>query len=484
MATITYNNRSVGNATSMITFTDIPNILKVSDSNAGSTTSVLFQLNGNLASVSHTEPWYITVMGETISSVDSFKDAYNKNFFVSQSNVTTAASITKAFRNCPALAANFKIVHDGNKIRFTARAIGKFDVPISSNISTTYLTRSVTQGSATSPLNGSKIDVDVYVGYGGMMTNYVTSLEKNFYNGEAAFDMSPVLTTFSKNGVVTPYWFSVSAINSSGEYVDVGNVSTNYITGGYMVNQGQKYLPLSTRIMIAQNYSRGTEKSVDNNTLLYVYGNSIPLSFYSSTTGDTAHFDINYLNSAYESIGGADFNYTRGSNPLNNAEIPLSSTLMKDSFYVDVEVESTGETIRYNIIKPIKATEYYQRILWRNSYGGVSFFDFTGQKTESRDLDVETYQKNIFDYYTDPRNELEKVYNNNVKYTVTLKSHLFENDGKYIFNDLLQSPEVWTERNGEQYAIIVDSINVDETDRNNIYEATLKFHYSQEPSLI
>ena len=67
---------------------------------------------------------------------------------------------------------------------------------------------------------------------------------------------------------------------------------------------------------------------------------------------------------------------------------------------------------------------------------------------------------------------------------MTLKSHLFENDGKYVFNDLLQSPEVWTVRNGEEYAIIVDSISVDESDRNNIFEATLKFHYSQEPSLI
>lgn len=484
MATITYNNRSVGNANNLVTFTDIPNILKVSDTDNGSKQSISFTFSGNLAGVSHTEPWYISILGETITSVDSFADAYNKNFFVSQSNNSTAASVARAFRNCPILVANYVITHNNANVTLKARNIGNFSVSIDTNISTTYLPRSITQGSASSPLHGCKVDVDVYVGYGGMMGNYVTSLEKNFYNGEAAFDMSPVLTTFSKNGVVTPYWFSVSAINSSGEYVDIGNVSTNYITGGYMVNQGQKYLPLSTRIMIAQNYSRGTEKSVANNTLLYVYGNSIPLSFYSSTTGDTAHFDINYLNSAYETIGAADFNYTIGNNPLNNAEIPLSSTLMKDSFYVDVEVESTGETIRYNVIKPIKATEYHQRILWRNSYGGISFFDFTGQKTETRDLEIETYQKSIFDYYTDSRNELEKVYNNEVKYQVTLKSHLFENDGKYVFNDLLQSPEVWTVRNGEEYAIIVDSISVDETDRNNIFEATLKFHYSQEPSLI
>ena len=32
------------------------------------------------------------------------------------------------------------------------------------------------------------------------------------------------------------------------------------------------------------------------------------------------------------------------------------------------------------------------------------------------------------------RNELEKVYDNDVEYQVTLRSHLFEEDGKYVFN--------------------------------------------------
>ena len=136
------------------------------------------------------------------------------------------------------------------------------------------------------------------------------------------------------------------------------------------------------------------------------------------------------------------------------------------------------------MIKPVKATEYYQRILWRNSYGGISFFDFTGQKSETREAEIQTYQKNIFGYYTDQLNELEKVYDNQINYSVTLKSHLFENDGKYIFNDLMQSPFVWTEINGEKYAIIIDSVNVDEVDKNNIYEASVKYRYSQEPSLI
>ena len=477
---ITYNNRSTANAFNLITFTDIPNILKVTQTESGNKQVISLIFNGNLASVSHTEPWYITIMGETISSVDSFSDAINRNFYLSSSNNSMAASVARALRNCPSILTVYTIQHEGNEVELVSRAVGTYDVTILTNISTTYLTRTITQGSSTAfPLYNAKVDVDVMSG-----GKYITTLEKNFYGEEVAFDMSPVLTTLAKGGKTVPYSFILSTIqNDNGMYSELGRVSTNYITQGYMVNQGRKYITLGNSAVVAQNYSRGTDKEQSNNTLLYVYGNSIPFSFYSQ--GSSLAIDIHYLNSAFESVGGADFNYTKTSSDLlANTEIPLSNTLLRDSFYVDIEIEQTGETIRYNVIKPIKAAEYYQRILWRNSYGGVSFFDFTGQKTETRDLDVETYQKSIFDYYIDPRNELEKVYDNKVKYTVTLKSHLFENDGKYIFNDLMQSSEVWTERNGEQYAIIIDSVSVDETDRNNIFEASVKFHYSQEPSLI
>lgn len=483
MANITYNNTNLSN---LVTFTDVPNILKVTWNNSGNKQIVSLIFNGNLYSVPQPSEgyWYIQIFGETITSVDDYANAINKNFYVSPLNNSTAASVARALRNCPTIVANYTIAHEGNEVELVAREIGAFDTPIQTNISTTYMTRTIAQGSlSTGSLNGCKIDVDV-IGNGA----YITTLEKNGYNGEAAFDMSPVLTTLAERGKTVPYWFLVSTINKSGEYSELARTSTNYITQGYMVNQGQKYLPIGSSATNAQNYSRGADRSglgIVNNTILYVYGNSIPYSFYTTATNGTEYIDVHYRNSAFEEVGSSDFNYAiQGGNRLQNATVPLSSTFMGDAFYVDVENEQTNEVIRYNVIKPIKATEYYQRILWRNSYGGVSFFDFTGQKTETRDLEVATYQKSIFDYYTDTRNELEKVYNNEVKYQVTLKSHLIENDGKYIFNDLLQSPEVWTEVNGEEYAIIIDSISVDETDRNNIYEATVKFHYSQEPSLI
>lgn len=265
----------------------------------------------------------------------------------------------------------------------------------------------------------------------------------------------------------------------------LGDVPQNHITEGYMVNQGNKFLVLGNNVIFAQNVSRGAEKDTSNNTILYVYGDTIPVSFYINDTG-YVDIDVEYLNSAFEVIGGNDAPYTNtdASNKLKDLYIGLNGTYMREAFYVDVIFRDTGQVIRYSVIKPLKATEYHQRILWRNSYGGISFFDFTGQRSETRDLEVETYNKNIFGYYSDQKNQLEMVYDNDVKYTVTLKSHLIENDGKYVFNDLIQSPEVWTEVNGQQYGIILDSVSVEETDRNNIYEAIVKYHYSQKPSLL
>lgn len=483
MATITYNNRSSSNAKNLVTFTDIPNILKVTDASGGTKQTISLTFNGNLAGVLHTEPWTITIQGETISSVDTFDKAINKSFFVSQSNNTTAVSAARALRNCPNIAALYTVQQYQNGIILTAKDIGSFTVTVDSNISSTYLTRIVTQGSSQSQLVGSKIDVDVYNG-----SEYITTLEKNFYNGEAAFNMSPVLTTFAKRGKTEDYLFRVNTISQSGDYQVLGTVGTNYISQGYMCNQGNKYFPLTTLEIPAQNFSRGTDKDSWNNTILYLYGNSIPFSFYTNSQS-VSHIDVVYRNSAFERIGAFDWNdsqaHATSDNYLVTTYIPLNTDTLKNSFYVDVKFETQQDFVRYNVIKPLKATEYYQRIYWRNSYGGVSFFDFTSAKTETRDLETTTYQKNIFDYYTDSRNELEKVYNNEIKYNVTLKSHLFENDGKYVFNDLAQSPEVWTEINGEIYAIIMESVSVDElNDRNNIYEATVKYRYSMTPSII
>lgn len=481
--TITYNGHV--RPSSLITYTDIPNILKVEDTAAGSNASFRITVNNGFDGVtSYDGQWYISILGDTITNVINPENAISKNFFISSLNTTTAASICRALRNCPTIAASFNVTNSGNTVTIEAKVIGPiwsitqnyFDT----NIPSDYIQSFHEEGTASSSLFGSKINVDIYSG-----DNYITTLEKNYYGEEVAFNLSPVLSSISEVGKTTPYRAEISYINRNGYYDRISDLPTNYSVVGYMVNQGYKFQYLDRTSLVAQNVLRGDNRDVYNNSILYVYEPSINLSFY-RTVLDT-EIDVFYLDSAFNEIYSFDYHFssTDSDNYIKDAVIPLSGNAFNDAYYVDIKFENNPEqTIRYNVIKPLKMTEYCQRVYFRNSYGGISFFDFTGAKTETRDLDVMTYEKNIFDYYTTDMNALEKVYDNSVKYSVTLKSHLIEKDGKYIFNDMLQSPQAWVMKNGEKYEIIIDSISVDETSNNDIYEATLKYRYSQVPSLI
>lgn len=490
---ITYNGLNTSDATELICFTDIPNILKVEDNGGGTYANLTLTFQGNLAStVTKDGQYYITFLGETITNVRTVSDAINRNFFISSTNNVTAAYVAKAFRNCPTIAANFRVQHNGTTVKLIARNVGTVwgnasDV-FQRNIANTYLSATVTDGTSYADLYGAKIDVDIYKGES--YDEYVTTLEKNYYGSECAFDLSPVLTTLAERGYANPYSIKVTSLKGD-SYNIIGSLEENYITQGYMCNQGDKYISLNALngVMVAENFGRGTERSYLNNTLLYVYGTKIPLSLYKDNAlGVTVTINYTDSDNTVLTSNTTTFNMQYPSYRLWNFTIDLApntafSEWFKKSTYIDLQIGGEG-IVRYNVIKPLKATEYYQRVYWRNSYGGVSFFDFTGQKTETRDLETSTYQKSIYDYYDDPRNELDKIYDNKIKYSVTLKSHLFENDGKYVFNDLMQSSEAWTEINGQEYAIIIDTVSVEESDRNNIYEATVKYHYSQEPSLI
>lgn len=472
---------NLGTNRALFTFTDVPNILSLKEpNNTGGVASVTLTFQGIL--YGQTSPdgyWYITLDDNTIIGVNNYQDAVNRNFLVSNSNQSTAASVARALRNCPTVAANYLVQHQGQQVIVTAREGGLWYPNLKTNIPTQYLDKTIRNGSDKTVPDGTIINVDVFANGA-----YKTTLEKNFYNGECNFNMSPVLTTFAEYGKTVPYYFRISQI-TRGQYNLLTTTEDSYITPGYMVNQGQPFLQVTNNVQLAQNVKRGTPKAVSNNSILYVYNPSITISFYQNTPG-SQFIDVIYRNSALQEIHSADVTFTSSdSSKLKTHTINLNESWLRDSFYVDVYFEQTGETIRYNVIKPLKATEYCQRVYFRNSYGGTSFFDFTGQRQEEKTFTTMTYNTSIFDYYDEySKHTLEKIYDRDVTYTVSLKSHLIEKDGTYIFNDMIQSTDVWTVINGETYSIIIDSLDVQETQNNDIFEATIKYHYSQTPSLI
>ena len=471
---ITYNNLS--SPSNILTFTEIPNILKISENVTGTKCTIQFMMgNGLRQTVTGDSQYYITLFGETISNVMSPENTNNKRFYISDDAESTAMSIARALRNCGGLNADFDIFGNGSTVEIIAKSIGKKITTanyLQRNIPGDKMSVSVQDGSSTSILFNSKIQVDVYNSNESSVNNFITTLEKNWYGDECAFDMSPVLSTFSEYGQTQPYTFVLNVFRDNGEWQNQGTVSGN-TTIGYHANQSDKY-KYAQGAQILLNKNRGTNGTM----ILYTYNNVIPYSVLCGIDTGGWNVKVSVKDSAFNEVYANTSTSSRTtSNMIVDTNATIPQTAIKNGYYVDITIGT--QTTRFNIIKPLKSTEYYQRILWRNEYGGISFFDFTGSRSESDSVDIETYEKNIFDYHDNNEFERKMIYKNDYKKTVSLTSHLLEEDGKWIFNSLMRSKKVWTTINGKTYYIIPKSIDVQEDQTyNNIYTAKLTYDYS------
>lgn len=471
---ITYNNLS--SPSNILTFTEVPNILKISENVTGTKCTIQFMIGNNLRqTVSADSQYYITLFGETVSNVMSPTEARNKCFYISDDAESTAMSIARALRNCGGLNADFDIFGNGGTVEIIAKTIGKKITTanyLQRNIPVQYMGVSVQDGNSYSILFNSKIDIDVYDSASVNVSNYITTLEKNWYGDECAFDMSPVLTTFSEYGQTKPYAFVINVFREDGEWQNQGTV-TGSTTIGYHTNQSDKY-KYAQGVQMLLNKNRGTNGTM----ILYTYNNVIPYSVLCGSDTGGWNVTVSVKDSAFNEVyANTSTGRRTTSNMIVDTNATIPQTAMTSGYYVDITIGT--QTTRFNIIKPLKATEYYQRIQWRNEYGGISFFDFTGSRSESDSVDIETYEKNVFDYYDNEYFERKMIYSNDYKKTVSLKSHLMEEDGKWIFNSLMRSKKVWTTVNGKVYYIIPKSIDVEEDQQyNNIYTAKLTFEFS------
>ena len=461
---ITYNG-IFSPSSSILTFTEVPNILSISEDISGTKGVFTFSFYGNLKStVISNGQYHITFLDETVTNVTSAQNAMNKRFFISQDTTATAASLARALRNCSSIAAQFNVIHSTNQVTLEAKTIGQIWVNypnyFETNIPSQYMSANGTDGTAYSDLFGAKIQIDVYTG--NSTNQYVTTLEKNFYGDECAFDMSPVLATIGEYGTTQKYKFHLGIISDSGSYYSPDNIFGN-VTPGYQANQSDRYMYMSTPTILL---------NTNRNQIRYVYGQTIPFTIIGSgsttisyTVKDSA---MDTLTTATESVSAT----------FTDHEYTIPQSVYNDVSYVDIT--SNNKTWRFKVIKPLKATEYYQRILWRNEYGGIEFFDFTGKRSETDSVDIETYEKNIFDFYTNPSYELKKIYKNDAKKQVKVASHLLDADGRWFANSLMRSKKVWTRINNKTHYIIPKNIDVQEDGTyNNIYTVELTYEYSQ-----
>lgn len=469
MAIYTLNN--LANPRDIVTFTDIPNIVKVTEPISGSRAEFIFTfLAKNFQStVTADTQYYVSFLGESVSNVMSPQNANNRRFYISSQSNSTAASFCDALRNCASISAQFDIYLSEAQVILRSRTIGKVwgDYPnyLQTNIPSTYMTTNGTDGASTSDYLNSKIKVDIINSDREAYDKYVTTLEKNFYDGECAFDISPVLATFSEYGKTQPYHIRVNLQKQDGTYRNLTTFN-GHTTIGYQANQSDKYLYSSTPMFLL-NRNRDIK--------LYTYEKTIDFSYLTNEDGWSvlATFKDSLGNNLrQQAFGGAVYD------KIGDCKVEIPNDIYEQTYTVQL-LNNDGDTVTFNVIKPLKAAETNQRVYWRNEYGGIAFYDFTGERSESDSVNIDTYEKNIYDMYETDVFERKMIYSSDYTKKVKIKSHIMEENGKYIFNSLMRSKRVWTVINGKTYYIIPTNIEVNEIENyNGLYQATLTYEYS------
>lgn len=458
MATVKLNGYS--SPSNMLCFSDSYNILEYNANVTGTNAYVLFTVTG----LSTSTDYYLTVLDETITSTNEVKNATNKRFYVSSNNATTAYYIARALRCCDSLNADWNITNQSNTVLMTAKTMGNkissSDIDTNMNLAPFIVT------GTSSNLYGGFVNLRLSGDTG------TVELQKNISDNYTSFNISPLLASIAEYGKIKPFNTRLSNVTNDGTYQELLNGATNYVTYGYKTNYSEPFLPMTARMLI--------NNQCDGDTLtLYTYTNRIDFSvLYNSS--DTSFTWTAYRNDMSRIQSGTTSISSSG-NQLKDLIANIPNSIFPQTYFVDISYGAS--TIRWNVIKPLKMADKYTRVYWRNEYGGISFFDFTGSVEETFSVNMDTYNKNFYNYYrTGDRGE-KIPYKNESGKEITLRSHIIDAKGRYIAESLINSKKAYiVGSDGYVYLrklINHKSIDVNEIDGyKGLYEITYTFEYS------
>lgn len=507
---LTYNGLT--SCRDIVCLTGVPNLITYTGSSTVNTSAKYTIIIERLENVDVNTTYHIHLGDYQIASVPELEMAGGSNFWMppvdSYANrLACCNSIVRAWRNVPYIAANFNIwLEDDDdatmqpQVWIEAKKPGSiYNLAISSDFpeGNNTFTRAV-DGSTNDDMlqgNDNKITCDVYrytvqtkIGQNPDpdKREYLTTLEKNYAGKPVTFNVSPVLSTIVKDGEMEQYCFTIYGF-SNGELKFSHITEPCYITPGYQVNQSEPFIGTFTNRFFAQNVSRGDERDQFNKTYLYIYDNTLPFSLYVKNGITQTQCTVNYINSAGGTIATQQYSVwsTDSTNSLNHFSLQLNDDNFKKSNYIDLVIPDIG-TVRYNVIKPINSADEreFERVSWYNEYGGISFMDFTGERTETRKEDIELYSKQNFDFYTADGRENTRVYSKKIPITIKHKTHNIDVNGKWLLFSLQNSSVAWTTINGQKYYIHIEDLEIKEaTNASHIYTGTITYSFSY-PDLI
>ena len=507
---ITFNNLT--SSKDIICLSGVPNIVTFTGSSTTRTYAEYQFAYQNIINIDINKQYNINFGDYNITSTFDDANVGGTTFWLPQFNsyenhLYSCHTIVRAFRNVPFIAANYNVwLDDADEgsmspmVYIKAKREGAlFNVNISSDLpENTYVwTRIYDGGTNDVMLQGkaNKIICDIYKyripSRFGTTNNgerdYVTSLEKNYYGKPVSFDVTPVLNTMlSDDNYEDVQQFNFDLYGFSDKKMVFSQQSSQmYITNGYLCNFSQPFINSVYGNFLAANVSRGDERIQYNNTYLYTYYPSITFSVYTSTYGFVSGY-VNYYDSADNQIASIEHEVVKTEgDTLKTYTIALDTTQFSKSSYIDFFLPAVGR-IRYNVIKPINATDETEvrRVYWYNEYNGVSFFDFTGDRSETRKENLEYYEKQNFDFYNaENAREKNRVYDKTIDIEVKHSSHYIDKNGIYLFYSLQNSKRAWVELSGIKYYINVTNLEISESNNtSHIYTARITYEYS-EPDL-
>ena len=504
---LTFNNLTSSN--NIICLSGVPNILTFTGSSTTNTYAEYQFSYSTIANIDVNTTYSINFGDYNITSTFSEQNIGGTTFWLPQFNsyenkLYSCHTIVKAFRNVPFISANFNVWLDDDEdgsmmpiVHIKAKKYGKnFNVEVSTDLPQDIYSWSRTVNGSTndSMLQGisNKILCDLYryktpTPFGGVglsEAEYVTTLEKNYYGGKVSFNVTPVLSTLLSDtyyGDVQQFKFDVYGFSDK-RLVLAEQTSPMYITNGYLCNFSQPFINAVNGNFLAANVSRGDLREPFNNTYLYTYYPTLVFSVYTSIRSDVKGY-VNYVDSANNTIVSIEHNISKTEGDLlKTYTIQLDETKFRQSTYIDLTIPNVGY-LRYNVIKPINAANETEvrRVYWYNEYNGVSFFDFTGERTESRKEDLEYYEKQDFDFYNNTNSrEKTKVYDKRIGIEVKHTSHYIDKNGVYLFYSLQNSKRAWIELNGIRYYINVTNLEISESSNtSNIFTVRITYEFSR-----
>lgn len=488
MAILSLNNKE--NAKDLICFSNCPNIITIEQTGVTPVNeSVTLDVSTMLA-IDESKPSKMIVNGNAITSTNDISKLNGRRFYMGK-NEFAALSIVNALNSIPSLAMNYSINFNQNKtFTITAKNPGSqylltFEYENMDGVREVKRTNGSITGDNLVGSYFSRVYLDLYyndksnqklINSTSTEANYkyLTTLQKEYYKDGVSFNVSPALQSVSNHNNTT-IWTGKLYAMVDGSYIDLADTKDNYIINGYLVNQGGTYLEISKTIP-ALNVNRGENRTQYNNTILYIYDNIFPISLYKVNGKTSESVKISYLESDEVEITASTQTITFETDKnISTYDIVLDELFMRESYYIDLTF-SFG-VIRLNVINPPYANAECNRVYWFNSYGGVSYFDFLGDKKDERKSDVTTYNKSLLDFYKNDKQEQAVVYFRDNEMTVSLTSHLMDKDGLWLLYDLQNSYKSWITINGVPYYIIIQSVTVEEPS-DNVYTATVKYKYS------